>query len=65
MGLNVETLTFVSTIRFSLSFGYVVVGQNVPKIDGKIQEPSSNSKVMSLHVQVYKKMIDFKTVIYF
>ena len=34
--------------------------QNVPKFNSQIKEPSSNSKLMSLHEQFYTKMIELK-----
>ena len=39
--------------------------QNVPKFNSQIKEPSSNSKLMSLHEQFYTKKIEFKIVFSF
>ena len=36
--------------------------QNVLKFNNQIKEPSSDSKLMSLHEQFYTKMIEFKII---
>ena len=36
--------------------------QNVPEFNNQIKEPSSNSNLMSLHEQFYKKLTKFKVM---